>query len=96
MKNSEFLDKIEQIIDERKSYDPEDSYIAELYDKGIEKISQKTGEEAVETIIAALKESDARFISESADLIFHLLVLLKFKNLSFADILNELQKRNKK
>lgn len=96
MKNSEFLDKIEQLIDERKSHDPADSYIAELYDKGIEKISQKTGEEAVETIIAALKESDERFISESADLIFHLMVLLKFKNLSFADILNELQKRNKK
>ena len=91
-----FLRVLEEVIEKRRCDKPEDSYVARLSDKGIDKIAQKVGEEGVEVVIAALKETDERFVSESADLIFHLLILLHEKNISFAEIITELEERHKK
>ncbi len=89
-----FLQKLEWIIKSRANEKPEDSYTAALLDKGINKIAQKVGEEAVETVIAALNESENEFIGECADLQYHLLVLLRAKDLSLADIEKTLRQRH--
>ncbi len=89
-----FLHKLEWIIKSRANETPEDSYTAALLDKGINKIAQKVGEEAVETVIAALNESENEFIGECADLQYHLLVLLRAKGLSLADIEQTLRQRH--
>ena len=91
-----FLSELEDIISNRiDKKDIENSYVAKLFNKGLNKIAQKVGEEATETIISALNESDERFLEESADLIFHFLLLLKIKNFNFSDIIRILKKRNK-
>lgn len=69
------LDALYALIEGRKSSDPESSYVASLFAKGPEKIAEKLGEEAIETVIAALRQGKEATISESADLIFHLMVL---------------------
>lgn len=93
--NINFLEKLEEIIKRRKKVSPEKSYVSYLFSKGLDKIAQKVGEEAVETIIASKNSDDEDFLNESADLIFHFLVLLEHKNLSFADVMNVLENRNK-
>ena len=87
------LARLEQVIAERRSAAPDSSYVAKLNAKGIEAIAQKVGEEAVETIIAALSESREEVIGESADLIFHLLVLLQSRRIKLAEVLEELDRR---
>ena len=85
--------ELETVIDERKVKAAEDSYVASLLNKGVKEIAKKVTEEAGETSIAAVT-NDGRLIDESADLLFHLLVLLKNQNYSFEDVLKELNKRS--
>ena len=88
-----FLISLEATLRERRGTDPKQSYVAKLHAKGIAKIAQKLGEEAVETVIAALAEDDAALTGEAADLLFHLLVLLDARGLRFADVVTELERR---
>ena len=87
------LAKLFDVVKERKSADPESSYTARLYAKGINKIAQKLGEEAVETAIAAVSESNDRLVRESADLLYHLLVLWSAKGIAPEDVWEELDRR---
>jgi phosphoribosyl-AMP cyclohydrolase / phosphoribosyl-ATP pyrophosphohydrolase len=91
----EFLLKIRDTIKRRRMESPDESYTASLFKDGLRKISQKVGEEAVEVVIAALTEDDKRLKSEMADLIFHILVLLEAKDITFEDIVSELKLRDK-
>jgi phosphoribosyl-ATP pyrophosphohydrolase/phosphoribosyl-AMP cyclohydrolase len=86
---------LETLIQERKRELPEKSYTTRLFREGIPKISQKVGEEAVETIIEAVKEDQERFKEESADLMYHLLVLATALNVTFDEIVDTLRKRHK-
>jgi phosphoribosyl-ATP pyrophosphohydrolase/phosphoribosyl-AMP cyclohydrolase len=92
-KRVNFLLQLEDLINERFKSDDEESYIVKMRKKGINKIAQKVGEEAVEAVIAALNESDERFLNESADLIFHLMLLLRQKGLLLEDVIEVLRKR---
>jgi phosphoribosyl-ATP pyrophosphohydrolase/phosphoribosyl-AMP cyclohydrolase len=94
--NQNFLFELENIIADRYANPSEASYVNSLRKKGINKIAQKVGEEGVETVIAALAETDVDFVNESSDLVFHLLVLLKEKGKSLQDIAVNLEGRNKK
>lgn len=98
-----FLSKLEGIIHQRKQLsetephlrkDNENSYVVSLFDKGINKIAQKVGEEAVETVIEAKDDNDDLFLNESADLLFHYLILLKAKGFELNDIVETLKKRH--
>lgn len=91
-----FLTELEQIISDRIRTNPKNSYVASLNQRGESKIAQKIGEEAVETVIAGLTESNERLTNEAADLIFHLMILLKKRGLSIAEVLENLEKRNRK
>ncbi len=91
-----FLRDLEKMILDRKFNPKKDSYTSSLFASGINKISQKVGEEGVEVVIAALGENKERLISESADLLFHWLVLLGGKEISLDDVLRELKKRRQK
>jgi phosphoribosyl-AMP cyclohydrolase / phosphoribosyl-ATP pyrophosphohydrolase len=92
---SDILVELESVIAERKRTMPEGSYTTKLFTEGITRIAQKVGEEGVEVVIASLKQDDARLAEESADLLYHLLVLLRERDLSVRDVLNELQRRRK-
>ena len=85
--------RLEQVISARRDASPEASYVAKLNARGIEKIAQKLGEEATEAVIAALSGSRQELVSESADVLFHLLVLLGAKDIPLADVLAELDRR---
>jgi phosphoribosyl-ATP pyrophosphohydrolase len=87
------LDRLEAIIRERRTGDPASSYVAKLTAKGRAKIAQKLGEEAVETVIAAIQDDKAALAGEAADLVFHLLVLLADAGLSLDDVRAELARR---
>lgn len=87
------INELEATIDERKTKSIENSYVASLLNKGVKEIAKKVTEEAGETSIAAVT-NDGRLIDESADLLFHLLVLLKNQDYSFKDVLKELNKRS--
>lgn len=87
------LTRLEQVIAERKSASPDSSYVASLNAKGIEKIAQKLGEEATETVIAALSGGREDVVGEAADLIFHLLVLLQARRVSLDEVMAELDRR---
>lgn len=87
------LARLEATIAERRGADPATSYVASLVHKGRAKIAQKVGEEAVETVIAAIADDRSGVISESADLIFHLACLLADLGIGFDDILAELDRR---
>ena len=93
--NMSFLSKLEEIIKSRKSEDETESYTAKLLNGPLRRIAQKVGEEGVETALASVTETDGKLISESADLLYHLLVLLQAKNLELSDVVNELKKRHK-
>jgi phosphoribosyl-ATP pyrophosphohydrolase len=88
------LARLEAVIAERRGGDPSASYVAKLNAKGLNKIAQKVGEEAVETIIAALAEDRAALVGEAADLLFHLLLLLGAKDVPLAEVLAELDRRD--
>ena len=93
--NQTFILKLEEIIDDRYTNPQEGSYVNKLRKKGLNKIAQKVGEEAVETVIAALNETETNMINESSDLVFHLLVLLREKGLSLETIAKNLEERHK-
>ena len=90
-----FLNTLEKIIVDRIKNPSNNSYVSNLFEKGIDKIAQKLGEEATEVIIASKNENKKELIYESADLLFHFLILLQKKNLRFKDVVNELEQRNK-
>ena len=90
---SEILDRLEASIAERRGALPDSSYVASLFAKGREKIAQKVGEEATETVIAALSGKPADLTAEAADLLFHLMILLADGGLSIDDVLREMQRR---
>ena len=89
-----FLGDLDRVISRRIADKPESSYTASLVAGGPGRLAQKVGEEGVETALAAVTRDDAGLVSESADLLFHLMVLLKARNLSLADIVRELQSRH--
>ena len=91
-----FIGHLEEIIKSRKESASKDtSYVASLFAKGINKIAQKVGEEAVETVIEAKDSNDELFLNESADLLFHYLILLQAKGYTFNDIVSVLKGREK-
>jgi len=87
------LTRLEQTIATRRDAAPDKSYVAKLNARGVPKIAQKLGEEAVETVIAAMADDRPGLIGEAADLIFHLLVLLGAKDIPLAEVLAELDRR---
>jgi len=93
--NQNFILRLEQIIADRYENPQEGSYVNKLRNKGLNKIAQKVGEEAVETVIAALNETEKDLINESSDLVFHLLVLLREKGLTLETIAKNLEERHK-
>lgn len=90
---ADILDTLEQTIRDRRSGDPAASYVAKLTARGRAKIAQKLGEEATEAVIAAIQDDRAELVKESADLLFHLLVLLADMDLSLDDVRAELARR---
>lgn len=93
--NRDIILQLTETIKERKSNPVEGSYTNYLFDKGIDKILKKVGEEAAEVIIAAKNTDKNELIYETADLIYHMLVLLEEKNIEINDVYNELIKRHK-
>ncbi|NLT94321.1 MAG: bifunctional phosphoribosyl-AMP cyclohydrolase/phosphoribosyl-ATP diphosphatase HisIE [Clostridia bacterium] len=91
--SSTFLDSLQRVIKERKQERPEGSYTAYLFERGLDKILKKVGEEAAEVIIAAKNPDPKELIRESADLLYHLLVLLEERQIAFRDVLGELKDR---
>ena len=89
-----FIMELERIINHRYDFPSEESYVNRLRARDINKIAQKVGEEAVETVIAALAETEIDFVNETSDLLFHLIVLLKEKGLSLAAIAKNLEGRH--
>lgn len=89
-----FLKTLEEIIKKRKAEMPEDSYTTLLFKKGLPRITQKVGEEAVETIIAAMKNDRDEIINETADLMYHLLVMLAATNVGLDEVESKLRKRH--
>jgi phosphoribosyl-ATP pyrophosphohydrolase len=87
------LEKLAAVIEQRKAAEPESSYVASLYHKGMDAILKKVGEEATETVIAAKGDDDEQLIYETADLWFHTLVMLAARDLGPADVLAELERR---
>jgi phosphoribosyl-AMP cyclohydrolase / phosphoribosyl-ATP pyrophosphohydrolase len=91
-----FLNELESVIENRITSPSSESYVASLFQKGINKIAQKVGEEAVELVIEAKDDNQVLFVGEAADLLFHYLILLQAKNLKLKDIEQELMRRMKK
>jgi len=92
----DFLPYLEKVIEQRKALTPDKSYVASLFKKGINKIAQKVGEEAVEVVIEAKDDNKELFLDESADLLFHYLILLNAKGYKLRDVVQILQKRHSK
>ncbi|KQT36837.1 phosphoribosyl-ATP diphosphatase [Methylophilus sp. Leaf414] len=90
---SDVLDRLSELMEQRKSADPASSYVARLYAKGMDSILKKIGEEATETVIAAKGGNADEIVYETADLWFHTLVMLSHVGLSAQDVLNELARR---
>jgi len=90
-----FLSTLEKVITDRKENQADDSYVASLFKKGINKIAQKVGEEAVEVVIEAKDDNEELFLDESADLLFHYLILLQAKGFRLNDIVDVLKNRHK-
>ncbi len=93
--SNDFLAKLESIIAERKNNPSEKSYTSHLFAKGINKVAQKVGEEAVEVVIEAKDNNESLFLNESADLLFHYLILLQAKGYQLADVIKVLEGRHK-
>jgi len=93
--NQNFIFELQNVINSRYDNPSAESYVNKLRNKGLNKIAQKVGEEGVETVIAALAETETDLINEASDLVFHLLVLLREKNLSLETIAKNLESRHK-
>ncbi len=89
-----FLGKLEEVIAQRIAEQPEGSYTARIWSQGPTRIAQKVGEEGVEVALAAVTQADDRLIGESADLLFHLTLLLKSRDLSLSQVVTELEQRH--
>ncbi len=89
-----FIYQLEQIVSQRIDEDAQDSYTNRIYRQGINKVAQKVGEEAVELVIEAKDNNDDLFINEAADLLYHLLILLKTKKIAFSDVEEILKARH--
>jgi phosphoribosyl-AMP cyclohydrolase / phosphoribosyl-ATP pyrophosphohydrolase len=94
--STNFLNELEAIIEDRKQHPAEASYTSSLFKKGINKIAQKVGEEAVEVVIEAKDNDTVLFKNEAADLLFHYLILLRAKNFELKDIVSVLEERHAK
>ena len=92
--SDDFISTLEDIIQDRKNNPSDSSYISSLFKKGTNKIAQKVGEEAIELVIEAKDDNDDLFLNESADLLFHYLILLQEKGYKINDVVNVLNKRN--
>ena len=90
-----FLSELQDFIEKRHEEMPEGSYTTSLFKDGLNRMAQKVGEEAVETVIEATNGTDDRLVYEASDLMYHLIVLLTSKGLSLDDLSRELQKRHK-
>lgn len=95
MSDIDFIVTLEGIIAERLATAPESSYTARLAGQGVAKVAQKVGEEAVELALASVVESDERVTEESADLLYHLLLLLALRGKSLGDVTAELERRHR-
>jgi len=91
----DFLNTLESVIESRKDARTDESYTAKLFANGPSRIAQKVGEEGVEVAIAAVVGTREEILCEASDLIYHLLVLLKSHDLSFADVVSELEARHR-
>lgn len=91
--NEDILNRLAALMEQRKAADPSSSYVAKLYDKGMDSILKKIGEEATEVVIAAKDGNKEEIIYETADLWFHTLVMLAKADLNPQDVLNELARR---
>ena len=87
------LEKLFDLIESRAQVDPNTSWTAKLLAKGPEKCAEKFGEEAVEAIIEVIKDDRIKIVAEAADVLFHLLVMLKSRDVKLADVMEELEKR---
>lgn len=92
--NFSFLSKLESVIKDRYENRDQKSYTSSLFDKGINKVAQKVGEEAVEVVIEAKDDNEELFLNESADLLYHYLILLRAKGYTLADVVEVLEKRH--
>ena len=92
--SNDFITKLESIIQDRKINPSDSSYVSSLFKKGTNKIAQKVGEEAVELVIEAKDDNDDLFLNESADLLFHYLILLQNKGFKMKDVVNILKERS--
>lgn len=90
---SDVLQRLAAVLEERKASDPDSSYVARLYDKGLDAILKKIGEEATETVMAAKDGDSEKIVCETADLWFHSMVLLAQQGLGPEDVLKELDRR---
>jgi phosphoribosyl-AMP cyclohydrolase / phosphoribosyl-ATP pyrophosphohydrolase len=90
-----FLAKLEAVVAQRANEKPDASYTAKLLAKGLNKVAQKVGEEGVETALAGVNETDEKLTEESADLLFHLLVLLRARGISLQHVVRELERRHR-
>ena len=90
-----FINQLEGTIESRKNSDSEKSYVKSLLESGINKVAQKVGEEAVEVVIEAKDDSEELFLNESADLLFHYLILLQAKGFKIKDVIDILKTRSK-
>ncbi|MEO0058648.1 MAG: hypothetical protein RLZZ312_295 [Bacteroidota bacterium] len=93
--NFGFLSSLEKIIENRRQNPDDKSYVTSLFEKGINKIAQKVGEEAIEVVIEAKDNNDHLFLDESADLLFHYLILLQAKGFKLQDVVSILESRNR-
>ena len=94
--SDDFLTYLEQIIELRSKASPEESYVSRMLQKGINKVAQKVGEEAIELVIEAKDNDETLFLGEAADLMFHYLLLLNAKGFKLQQVIEVLQKRHTK
>jgi len=95
-KGAGFLDKLEEIIHDRKNHPVDNSYVSGLFKKGINKIAQKMGEEAIELVIEAKDQNESLFLNEAADLLFHYLILLEARGHNLQEVTDVLENRHNK
>ena len=92
--STDFIKKLESVIEDRKQNPTDSSYVSSLFKKGTNKIAQKVGEEAIELVIESKDNNDGLFLNESADLLFHYLILLQEKGFKINDVVNVLKSRS--
>ena len=90
-----FLARLDTLVAQRERERPAGSYTTRLFEQGLRRIAQKVGEEGVETALAAVAQDEAALVSEAADLLFHLTVLLRARGLGLADAVAELERRHR-